>query len=153
MNANIINTTDANFDHDVLESDLPVLLDAWASWCAPCRSLAPTIDKLASEYAGRVKVVKLDVQSNPATANSYNVRSIPALFLFKNGQVIDQMLGAVPKQKIENMLSKHGIKPDGPRMDPNDTLQRFSEEDDDATTGDSAASFEGDLGIVQRRGK
>ncbi len=96
--------TDANFQEEVLQSDLPVLVDFWAAWCGPCRVIAPTIEELASEYEGRAKVVKLDVDANPQTAMAYNIRSIPTLLLFKGGRPVDQMVGVVPKPMLVQKL-------------------------------------------------
>ena len=96
--------TDANFDSEVLQSDLPVLIDLWAVWCGPCKMVEPSVDQIASEYAGRLKVGKLNVDENPQTAVRYGVRSIPTLLLFKNGELKDQIIGAVPKKMIESKV-------------------------------------------------
>lgn len=98
--------TDSNFDAEVLQSPLPVLVDFWASWCAPCKAIAPTIDQLADEYDGKVKVGKVNVDENQAIASRYNIRGIPTIILFKGGQVIDNLMGAVPKSQLENLISK-----------------------------------------------
>ena len=90
-----------------MKASTPVLVDFWAAWCAPCRALAPTIDSIADEYKGRVKVGKLDVDANGSTAARFNIRGIPTLLLFKGGQVADQIVGAVPKEQIEKILQKH----------------------------------------------
>jgi len=95
-----IHITDDSFEQDVLKSDIPVLIDFWATWCAPCRLLAPAIDQLADEFEGKVKVSKLDVDNNPETAMNYGVRSIPAVLIFKNGQLVDNIVGNVPKAKL-----------------------------------------------------
>ena len=97
---------DANFENEVLNSDLPVLSDFWAPWCAPCRAIGPVVDGLASDYAGKLKVVKMNVDDNPLTPSKYGVRSIPNLILFKNGQVKDQIVGAVPKQMFVQAIDK-----------------------------------------------
>ena len=99
--------TDAGFDQEVLKSEQPVLVDFWAEWCGPCRMMAPTIDQIASEYAGKVKVGKLDVDSNVQTAGRYQIRGIPTLLVFKGGQVIEQKVGAVGKSDVKKMLDAH----------------------------------------------
>ncbi len=96
----IVHVTDATFDQEVLKSDKPVLIDFWAPWCAPCRAIAPHIDALASEYEGRLKVVKINVDDNPQTAVKYGVRGIPNLLIIKGGQVKEQIVGAVPKTAL-----------------------------------------------------
>ncbi len=96
--------TDANFEAEVLNSDQPVLVDFWATWCGPCRTIAPTIEELASEYSGKAKVVKLDVDHNPQTAMKYGIRSIPSLIFFKDGRPVDQMVGIVPKRVLTDKL-------------------------------------------------
>jgi len=104
---NYVDVTDANFDAEVLKAELPVLVDFWAIWCVPCRMIAPIIEDLASEKKDKLKVVKLDVDHNPQTATKYGIRSIPTLLVFKNGQIVDKFLGAVPKSLLESKLSKH----------------------------------------------
>lgn len=99
--------TDANFDEQVLKSDVPVLVDFWATWCAPCKMIAPTIEQLAGEYEGKAKIGKVDVDSNPNVASKYGIRSIPTLLIFNNGELIDQLIGAVPKTQIESKLKSH----------------------------------------------
>src|ERR1051326_2573186 len=104
---NTLTFTDSSFDTDVLRSEVPVLVDFWAEWCGPCRQMAPTIDTLATEYAGKAKVGKLDVDANGNTAMRYNIRGIPTLLLFKNGQVVEQIVGAVRKTQVQRMLDAH----------------------------------------------
>jgi thioredoxin len=98
--------TDEGFDVDVLGSEIPVLVDFWAEWCPPCRAIGPTVDQLATEYLGKVKVGKLDVDSNERAAARYGVRSIPTLLLFKGGQVLEQRVGALGKPEFQQMLDK-----------------------------------------------
>ena len=105
MAGNTSEFTDANFQKEVLESDIPVLVDFTAVWCGPCKAIAPTIETLAGEYKGRVKIGKIDIDNNPATPTKYHVRAVPTLILFQGGQVRDQVMGAVNKKKIENMFS------------------------------------------------
>jgi len=96
--------TDANFDNEVTQSELPVLVDFWASWCAPCRAVAPVIEELSEDFAGKVKIGKVDVDSNPEISTKFGIRSIPTLLIFKGGEVVDQIVGAVPKQEIASKL-------------------------------------------------
>lgn len=102
--ASYVTGTDANFEDEVLNSDQPVLVDFWATWCGPCRTIAPTIEKLAADYDGRAKVVKLDVDNNPQTAMKYGIRSIPSLLFFKDGKPVDQMVGVVPERVLADKL-------------------------------------------------
>ena len=102
----IIQVSDADFDEKVLKSDIPVLVDFWAAWCGPCRAIAPVIDQLAEEYEGKVKIAKMNVDENPATPGKFGIRAIPTLILFKDGNVVEQITGAVGKTVIENALSK-----------------------------------------------
>ena len=106
MAENIINVSDSNFESMVLQSDLPVLVDFWASWCAPCRAIAPIVEEMSNEYAGKVRVAKMNVDENPATPGKYGVRGIPTLILFKGGKVLDQLVGAVPKGQIKDLIVK-----------------------------------------------
>ena len=105
--ANYVEVTDNNFEDEVLKSDLPVLVDFWAVWCAPCRMIAPIIEELANEKEGLLKVAKMDVDNNPNTPMKFGIRSIPTLLLFKNGEIVDQVVGAVPKAMLESKLEKH----------------------------------------------
>jgi len=98
--------TDASFSADVERSPLPVLVDAWAAWCGPCRMIAPVIDELAAELAGRLRVVKLNVDDNPQTASRFNLRSIPTLLVIKDGREVDRLVGVQPKQEIARRLEK-----------------------------------------------
>ena len=101
---NVLQVSDGNFDSEVLQSSQPVLVDFWASWCGPCKAIAPVIDALAEQYAGQVRIAKLNVDENPATPGKYGVRGIPTLMLFKDGKIVDQLVGAVPRQQLENLL-------------------------------------------------
>jgi thioredoxin 1 len=97
--SNIV-VTDSNFEQEVINSDIPVIVDFWAEWCAPCRLIAPLVDDIGNEYAGKLKVCKLDVDSNPQTSMKYGIRSIPTLLIFKGGQPVETIIGAVPKEMI-----------------------------------------------------
>jgi thioredoxin len=101
-----VTVTDATFSAEVERSPLPVVLDMWAAWCGPCRSIAPLIDELATEMAGRVRFAKLNVDENPATAASFNVRSIPTLLVLKKGREVDRIVGVPPKSEITRRLEK-----------------------------------------------
>ena len=96
----VAHVTDSNFELEVIKSSTPVLVDFWAPWCAPCRAIAPIVDELADDYAGRLKVVKVNVDDNPMTPARFGVRGIPNLIIVKNGQVAEQIVGAVPKQHL-----------------------------------------------------
>ncbi len=109
-----IHLTEENFENEVLKSDKLVMIDFWAAWCGPCKMIAPTIEELAIEYDGKAKICKLDVDNNQRIAMQYGIRSIPTLLFFKNGQLVDQLVGAVPKsmivEKLDNNLNKEVIK-------------------------------------------
>jgi len=104
---NVQTFTDGNFESTVLKAPQPVLVDFWAEWCGPCKRLAPTVDALASDYTGKVTIGKLNVDENPDTTIKFNVRGIPALLLFKGGQVVDQVVGLVPKEDIKRVIDRH----------------------------------------------
>jgi len=104
---NTLTFTDQNFEQEVLKSDKPVVVDFWAVWCAPCRMVAPTVEAIAEEYLGRAKVGKLNVDENQAVTSRYNVRGIPTLLVFKNGQVQEQIVGATSKDNIVKLIEKH----------------------------------------------
>ncbi|MCI0471973.1 MAG: thioredoxin [Ignavibacteria bacterium] len=99
--------TDGNFADEVEKSDVPVLIDFWAVWCGPCRMIAPIVEELAGEYQGKAKIGKVDVDNNPMIAQKFGIRSIPTLLIFKGGQVVDQIVGAVPKGAIVDKLNMH----------------------------------------------
>ena len=106
MNKDVVVLTDENWKTEVLEADGPVLVDFWAEWCPPCRMIAPSIEALATTYSGRAKVGKLNVDENPAVAQTFGVRSIPTLLVFKGGRMVDQQIGALPQPRIAAMLEK-----------------------------------------------
>ncbi len=105
-NENLTVVSDGDFEEEILQADQPALVDFWAAWCGPCRTVGPVVEELAGEYAGKVKVAKLNVDENKQTPTKYGVRGIPTLMLFKDGQVVDQIVGAVPKSRIKELLDK-----------------------------------------------
>jgi thioredoxin 1 len=104
--SNAIEITDDSFEAEVLQSDTPVIVDFWATWCGPCKMIAPILEEIAVEFGDKIKVTKLDVDSNNQTAGKYNIMSIPSLLIFKNGEVVDQIVGAVPKAQLIDRLQK-----------------------------------------------
>ena len=104
---NTLTFTDTAWDTDVLNANVPVLVDFWAEWCGPCRMMGPTVDAVADNYSGKIKVGKLNVDENPSSAMRYNIRGIPTLLLFKGGQVVEQRVGAAGKAELEKMLEAH----------------------------------------------
>jgi thioredoxin 1 len=104
---NVQTFTDGNFDETVMKSGAPVLVDFWAEWCGPCKRLAPTVDALAAEYAGKVTVGKLNVDDNPNTATKFQIRGIPTLLIFKGGQVVESVVGLAPKDDLKKAIDKH----------------------------------------------
>ena len=107
MSEKIIHITDDTFEQEVLQSQTPVLVDYWAEWCGPCKMIAPALDHIASEYAGRLKVAKLNIDESPEVANAFGVRSIPTLLVFREGRVVDAQIGAVPQSSIARMIESH----------------------------------------------
>ena len=103
----IINTTDASFDKDVLQADKPVLVDFWAAWCGPCKAITPILEELDAEYSDKFQIVKVNVDDNPETSARFGIRSIPTLFVFKDGQKVDTVVGSRPKSEFVALLNKH----------------------------------------------
>ncbi|MCB2188088.1 MAG: thioredoxin [Deltaproteobacteria bacterium] len=106
MAGKVLQVNDDSFDAEILKSDTPALVDFWASWCGPCRAIAPVVEEISEDYAGRVKVAKLNVDESPKTPGQYGIRAIPTLIMFKDGKVVDQITGAVSKSHIEQALAK-----------------------------------------------
>ena len=102
-----IHLTDDMFENEVIKSDVPVVIDFWATWCGPCRMIAPIIEEMANEFEGKAKICKLDVDNNQQTAMQFGIRSIPTVLIFKNGEVVESIVGAVPKQQIVSKLEAH----------------------------------------------
>jgi thioredoxin 1 len=102
-----LQVTDASFKQEVIESNIPVLVDFWAPWCGPCRMVAPVVDEIATQYEGQLKVVKMNTDENPDVASKYGIRSIPTLMIFKDGQKVDMVVGAVPKSTLSDTVKKH----------------------------------------------
>ena len=107
MSTNISATTDASFETDVVDSDLPVLVDFWAEWCGPCKAIAPLLSDLATQYDGKLKIVKLDVDANPTTPPKFGVRGIPTLIIFKDGQVQATQVGMLNKSELATFIDEH----------------------------------------------
>ena len=105
--SNVIELNDSNFDDEVYKSDKPVLVDFWAEWCGPCKMIAPSVEKISEEYSEKLKVGKLDVDSNPNISSTFGIRSIPTLLIFKNGSPVDQIVGAVSKEAISAKVDNH----------------------------------------------
>jgi len=106
MSGKIVEVTDANFEEEILKSSVPALVDFWAPWCGPCKSIAPVIEELAADYGDKVKFAKLNVDDNPKTPSKYDVRGIPNLVIFKSGEVVEQIVGAVPKDQLVEAIDK-----------------------------------------------
>ncbi len=106
MGENTLTVSDDNFETEVISSDIPVLIDFWASWCGPCKAIAPIVEEIATEYSGKIKVAKLNVDDNPKTPAKFGVRGIPTLIMFKGGEAVDQIVGAIPKSQLDEMVNK-----------------------------------------------
>lgn len=107
MSENVIEVSDSSFEKDVLQANVPVLVDFWAAWCAPCRMLAPTVEAVAEKYSGSARVVKLNVDDNPSISQRYGIKGIPTLILFKSGKEEERVVGATSKEAISRMIDKH----------------------------------------------
>ena len=107
MAENVLEFTDDNFQGQVIDAEQPVLVDFWAPWCGPCKMLTPTIEELAGDYTGRIRVGKVNTDENPQTASSHNISAIPTVMLFKNGEVVDRFVGVTPKDKFAASLDSH----------------------------------------------
>tara|TARA_E500000331_G_C17031165_1_gene615198 strand:+ start:329 stop:649 length:321 start_codon:yes stop_codon:yes gene_type:complete len=103
----VLNTTDNNFKNDVLESSKPVLVDFWAEWCGPCKSIAPALEEISNEMSQNITIAKINIDENPNIAQEYNIRSIPALMIFKEGKLHAEMMGAIPKSQLENWINEN----------------------------------------------
>jgi len=107
MAGDVLEFTDGNFQTEVLSGDQPVLVDFWAPWCGPCKMMTPTIEELATDYAGKVRIGKLNTDDNPNTASEHGISAIPTLMLFKNGELVERLTGVVPKDQLASTLDKH----------------------------------------------
>ena len=107
MSQNILHISDESFEEEVLQSERPVLIDYWAEWCGPCKMIAPVLDEIATEYSDRLKVVKLNIDDNPQTPPKYGIRGIPTLMVFKNGEMVDSLIGAVSLEELEDLVTRN----------------------------------------------